>query len=323
MTARRLALGVDLGGTNARAAVVDATSGQLVAAHKETLRDRTPAAVVRVVAGAIEQAARAAGLSVQEAGSVGVGVAGQCLGRTGVVLNAPNLGWRDVAFGDLLGAALGVKVHIGNDLAVAAWGERSFGAAKGIDDVVLVFLGSGVGCGLILGGRVHSGATGVAAEFGHIKVRPARPTTRQRVCGCGETGCLEAYTSGMNVAARVREDIAAGEAKRILELAGGDLALVGAALVEQAAREGDPYARDLWEEVGDLLGTSIANLITVLNPARLLLGGGVLLGSPTLAALLRGHMDAKVSRSAARALTVERAGLGDDAGVVGAALLEG
>jgi len=313
---------VDLGGTNARAAVVDADTGELVSAHKEPLKDRSPQAVVRVIARAVDDASRAAGVDVAAAGSVGVGVAGQCLGRTGVVLNAPNLGWRDVPFGALLAGAIGVPVRIANDLSVAAWGERCFGAGKGIDDVALVFVGSGVGSGLILGGRLHSGATGVAAEFGHIKVRPPRPTTRPRLCGCGETGCLEAYTSGMNVAARVREELAAGARSAVRDLAGGDLARVSASLVDEAARAGDPYARELWEEVGELLGTAIANLVTLLNPARLILGGGVLLGAAELAGIVRHRLDGSVSRSAARALTVERAWLGDDAGVVGAALLD-
>jgi glucokinase len=322
LTARKLAIGVDLGGTNARAAVVDADTGELVSVHKEPLQDRSPAAVVQVISRAVDTAAGSAGVAVSAAGPVGVGVAGQCLGRTGVVLNSPNLGWRDVAFGDLLAGALGVPVRIANDLSAAAWGERCFGAGKGIDDVALVFVGTGVGSGLILGGRLHSGATGVAAEFGHIKVRPPRTTTRPRRCGCGETGCLEAYTSGVNVAARVREELAAGASSRVRDLAGGDLARVSASLVDEAARAGDPYARELWEEVGELLGTSIANLVTLLNPARLILGGGVLLGATALAGIVRGHLDAAVSRSAAHALTVEHAWLGDDAGVVGAALLD-
>jgi glucokinase len=200
-----LGLGVDLGGTNARAAVVDTDTGEIVAAHKEPLRDRSPARVVEVVRHALSQAATCAGVEVARVTSVGVGVAGQCLGATGVVVNAPNLAWRDVPFGELLRAAVGAPVRIANDLSVAAWGEKRFGAAKGIDDVVLVFVGSGVGSGLILGGRLHEGAQGVAGEFGHVKVRPRRPEAAPRRCGCGMIGCLEAYTSGMNVAARVRE----------------------------------------------------------------------------------------------------------------------
>src|SRR5512145_3296819 len=316
-----LALGVDLGGTNARAAVVDTDTGEIVAAHKEPLRDRTPARVVEVVRHAIGEAAAAARVDPARAASVGVGVAGQCLGATGVVLNAPNLGWRDVALGELLRAAVGVPVRIANDLSVAAWGEKRFGAAKGLDDVVLVFVGSGVGSGLILGGRLHEGAEGVAGEFGHVKVRPLRPGTAERRCGCGMVGCLEAYTSGMNVAARVREEIAGGASTAVSALAGGDPARVSASLVDDAWRAGDPYARALWDEVGDLLGTAIANLVTILNPARLILGGGVLLGCPALAEIVRARFDAAVSISATTGLTVERAWLGDDAGVIGAAVL--
>jgi glucokinase len=317
-----LALGVDLGGTNARAAVVDTDTGEIVAAHKEPLRDRAPERVAEVVGRALREAASAASIDPAGLPSLGVGVAGQCLGATGVVLNAPNLGWRDVAFGDLLRAAVGVPVRIANDLSVAAWGEKRFGAAKGLSDVVLVFVGSGVGSGLILGGRLHEGARGIAGEFGHVKVRPARPETAPRRCGCGEMGCLEAYTSGMNVAARVREELQAGARTSVLALAGGDLARVSASLVDEAWRGGDAYARALWDEVGDLLGTAIANLVTLLNPARLILGGGVLLGCPSLADLVRARLDAAVSRSARIGLTVERAWLGDDAGVIGAAVLD-
>jgi glucokinase len=255
-------------------------------------------------------------------GRAGVGVAGQCLGSTGVVLNAPNLGWRDVPFGEMLRGALGLPAIVANDLSAAAWGERRFGAARGIDEVALVFVGSGVGSGLILGGRLHEGASGVAGEFGHVKVRPARAATPARRCGCGEWGCLEAYASGVNVAARVREEIAAGAETRLLDLAGGDLARITAGLVDEAYEGGDGYAVALWNEVGELLGTAVANLVTVLNPARLILGGGVLLGARNLAALVRRHLDERVSRTAARALTVEKAWLGDDAGVVGAAVLE-
>jgi glucokinase len=278
--------------------------------------------VAEVIRGAAASAAASAGTTLASLRGAGVGVAGQCLGATGVVMNAPNLGWRDVPFGEMLRRALGFPVRVANDLSVAAWGERCFGAARGIDDVALVFVGTGVGSGLILGGRLHDGANGVAGEFGHIKVRPIRTETRVRRCGCGEWGCLEAYTSGVNVAVRVREEIAAGAETRVFDLAGRDPARVTAGVVDEAYEGGDAYAIALWNEVGEMLGTAIANLVTLLNPARLILGGGVLLGAGNLSALVRRHLDEKVSRTAAKALTVERAGLGDDAGVIGAAVLE-
>ncbi|BDG09587.1 ROK family protein [Anaeromyxobacter paludicola] len=317
-----LALGVDLGGTNARAAVVDRDSGEILAAHKEPLRTREPEAVVDTVAHAIQEAADAQGVSAASFGRLGVGVAGQCLGSSGVVLNAPNLGWRDVRFGELLERKLGTPVRVANDLSAAAWGEKAFGAARGISDVALVFVGSGVGSGLILGGKLHEGAYGVAGELGHMKVRPSRPGTAVRRCGCGMEGCLEAYTSGMNISARVREELAGGAASRVGALVGGDVGRVTASVVDQAFAEGDDYARALWEEVAELLGGAIANVVTLLNPARVILGGGVVLGCPQLAALTLAQFERQVSASARRGLSVERAFLGDDAGVIGAALLE-
>jgi len=316
------ALGVDLGGTTARAAVVDRDSGEIVASHKEPHRDRAPAAVVETVAHAIEEALGGEGRQPRSFGQIGIGVAGQCLGRTGVVLNAPNLGWLDVPLGRLLEQRLGVSVRIVNDLSAAAWGERRFGAARGVDDAVLVFAGSGVGSGLILGGRLHEGARGVAGEVGHVKVRPMRATTAPRRCGCGQIGCLEAYTSGMNIAARVREELAAGAASRISELVRGDLTRVSASVVDEASLQGDPYARALWQEVAELLGNGIASVVTLLNPGRVILGGGVLLGCPELRRLVDEVFHQRVSRSAAVDLVLERAFLGDDAGVIGAALLE-
>jgi glucokinase len=319
---RALGLGVDLGGTNARAAVVDRDTGEIVSSHKMHHQDRSPAAVVETVAHAVMQTLEGHGRDAASFAQLGVGVAGQCLGRTGVVLNAPNLGWRDVPFGTLLGERLAAKVRNVNDLSAAAWGERRFGAARGVDEALLVFVGSGVGSGLILAGRLHDGHRGVAGELGHVKVRPLRPSTPPRRCGCGETGCLEAYTSGVNVAARVREELAAGAASQVRDLVSGDLARVSASVVDAAHAAGDAYARALWEEVADLLGNAIATAVTLLNPARVILGGGVILGCPELHRLVREVFDARVSRSAAIGLTVERAFLGDDAGVIGAALLD-
>jgi glucokinase len=259
-------------------------------------------------------------VAVSSLAGAGVGVAGQCLGSTGVVLNAPNLGWREVALGELLAAELALPVRIANDLSAAAWGERAFGAARGVDDAALVFVGSGVGSGLILGGRLHEGGHGVAGELGHIKVAPRGAVPRR--CGCGEWGCLEAYAGGMNLAERVREELAEGRGAAVLAAAGGDPARLVASSVEAAYLAGDPYARELWAEVGELLGTAMANLCTLLNPSRLVLGGGVLLGCPNLLRISRAHLGDRTLRAARRGLSVELAGLGDDAGVVGAALLE-
>lgn len=320
MAAARLALGVDLGGTNARAAVVDTATGAIVAARKELLIERGAEPVVRILAALTKGAAADAGVEPASLGTVGVGVAGQCLGATGIVLNAPNLGWRNVALGGMLAGALGQAVRVTNDLSAAAVGEHAFGAARGISDALVVFVGSGVGAGLILGGRLFEGTYGVAGELGHVKVKPPRAGMKERLCGCGEWGCLEAYAGGTNVGARVREDVNAGLADRVKALAGSDAA-VSTATVEAAYEEGDLYARELWGELGELLGRAIAAATTLLNPARVVLGGGVLGGCPNLARIVRAQVMDKTARAARAGVEVVSAELGDDAGLIGAALL--
>jgi glucokinase len=315
---RRVGIGADLGGTNARAAVVDRATGAILTLHRDRLGERSPEAVAEVVAHVVREAAREAGMDVER---LGLGVAGQCLGATGVVLNAPNLGWRDVGFGSMVSRELGAPVRLVNDLSAAAWGERKLGAAKGIDEAALVFVGTGVGSALVFGGRLYEGARGLAGELGHTKVRAPRGGP-PRLCGCGQRGCLEAYAGGSKIAERVREELTRGASSIVAELVKGNLGEVTPSVVDRAAAAGDLYARELWNEVGDLLGTAIANLITVLNPARVILGGGVILGCPELEKLVRLFYAERVSRSAMEGVEIVPAELGDDAGVVGAALLD-
>src|SRR5512137_117885 len=180
----RLRLGVDLGGTNARVAIVEAESGRLVASRREPLAEKGAEPVARAVAELARGAAQEAGVELARLGTAGVGVAGQCLGVTGIVVNAPNLGWRNVSFGALLSGAVGLPVRVANDLSAAALGEHAFGAAKGVGDALVVSVGSGVGAGLVLGGKLYEGAYGVGGELGHVKVRPPKGVAKERICGC-------------------------------------------------------------------------------------------------------------------------------------------
>jgi len=311
------ALGLDLGGTSVRAAVLDPVSGALLASAKEQHADRSPEAVVAACVRVAGAALATAGCTLPT--SAGIGVAGQCAGHSGLVVNAPNLGWRMVPLADRLGLALGLRVRVLNDLSAAAIGEHRFGAARGVEDAVLFFVGSGVGAGLLVGGRLAEGGAGFAGEVGHVKVRP-RPGAAERRCGCGQLSCLEAYTGGHALAAQAQEALAAGRMPGLSALVGGDRTQAIPSRIEQAVAAGDADAALLWEETGELLGDAAANLVTVLNPARLVLGGGVLLGCPLLRARVEARLLERVSASAGQALAVVRASLGDDAGVVGAAL---
>lgn len=308
-------IGMDLGGTNARAAAI-APDGTVLSLHKEKLRDRTPEGAVEALGHCAESAVQSAGLPAEACTGIGVGIAGQIEGQTGKVLVAPNLGWRDVDIGGLLTARLGRPVAVANDLAVAALGEARAGAARGHSDAILVFVGSGVGSGLILGGKIHRGARGVAGEFGHTKVRPGG-----RRCGCGEVGCLEAYAGGHNLASRAIEEIRGGRKSSLGELLSEDSAQITAGAVEQAAEQGDELARELREEAGDLLGIAVANLVTLLNPAVLILGGGVLTGSSHLRRKVEDEVRRHAGRAALEGLMIVDPQLGDDAGVIGAGFL--
>ena len=323
-----LYVGIDVGGTNVRAAVVD-PEGHVLGQEKHRLQSREPPQVAEAVLRAAKTACGAAGLPFSELKAMGIGIAGMVQRGTGIVLNAPNLGWHDVPFAKLVAArAPKLPLWIANDLSVAAWGERAAGAGRGVDDLVVVLVGSGVGAGIILGGKLLEGASGVAGELGHILVQPGG-----RTCGCGKRGCLEAYAGGHNLASWARDDLRIAMAaartsqkplamgKKLLDQAGGDVEKISAAAMERAAHEGDELSRRLLDEAGRLLGVALANLVTVLNPSRLLLGGGVLAGSPRIMRATAEGIDAHASKAARAVLQVSAPELGEQAGVVGAALL--
>ncbi len=305
-------LGIDLGGTNARAAVVD-EQGQILASAKLPLLERSPAAVVEVIAHAVDAALAAVNVEVR---GCGVGAAGQIPRDTGILAVAPNLGWRNVPLGAMLMERLGRPVRVVNDLAAAAWGELNAGAGRGAQDVYVVFVGSGVGSAIISNAQLIRGAGGVAGELGHTKVVPGG-----RRCGCGELGCLEAYAGGHNLIAQARELLSSGRSTLLAEMTERDPARLTPVVLEEAAEAGDPGAREIHERAGQYLGMAIANQVTVLNPARLILGGGVLLHCPGLRRYVEEGVRSLASTTAREHLSINMAELGDDSGLIGAALL--
>lgn len=291
-----LSLGVDIGGTTARVAVVDRANGTIVASEKDTWTDRSPAAVVKATASMIQALALA---HPQVTGPIGVGFAGMLLGP--VVLNAPNLGWRDVDFGTPLSLAVGRPVRLVNDLSAAAWGEFSVGAAQGARDVLTVFVGTGVGSAIIANGALVGGASQNAGEFGHVKIM----VEGGRLCGCGQHGCVEAYVGGAKLQEWMAEDGLTGTATEL----------------EKQALSGDPTARRIYDFALGHLALAIANQVTVLNPGVLVLGGGVLMRCPGMVERIKQTVAHRSTVAASSAVKVVMASLGDDSGLVGAALL--
>ena len=307
------AVGVDLGGSNCRAGLVDVEAGRIVAEAKEPVADHRPEAVAALVAALCRR--------VDPSGSrvgVGVGFAGMLRGVDGFVINAPNFGWRDVDLGAPLRQGLGPAVAVHNDLNAIAVGEQRYGAGRGVADILCVYLGTGIGGGLVLDGRLYVGATHLAGEIGHTKVVPGG-----RLCGCGQRGCVEAYASGRNLALRAKEDLG-GPAPRATSAAAtlaGGVAHVHAGHLDEAARAGDAYASALWDEVAPLLGMTLANAVTLLNPARLILGGGVWEGAPELGRRATAVFRDLVNAPSGAAVTLHPTELGATAGMLGAAAL--
>jgi glucokinase len=248
--------------------------------------------------------------------AVGVACAGQIDPLTGAVIYAPNLGWRDVPLGALLTQAFGVPVVVENDVRAAAWGEFVAGAGGREGSLVAVFVGTGVGSGAVLDGRLWRGAGNAAGEVGHTQVVPDGLP-----CRCGRNGCLEQYVSGSGFQRRLAAAMAAGRGSRLVDVCGGDASRLAARDVYAVAMDGDALARELWSDATRLLTMAVANYATVLNPRVLVMGGGVIATVPALFDAVAEGVPKLTTILAARSLRIERAALGDLSGLIGAAAL--
>ncbi|MFT4286832.1 ROK family glucokinase [Nocardioides sp.] len=303
-----LSAGVDVGGTKILAGVVD-DEGVVLEELRVTSPAADPDAIAATIGGLVKDLAARHPIE-----TVGVGAAGY-IDKSGTVLFAPNIAWRDVDLKGYVEAASGLPTVVENDANAAAWGEFAYGAGKDVDDLLLVTVGTGVGGGLVLDGELYRGAFGVGAEIGHLRVVPGG-----RLCGCGNHGCWEQYASGNALVRFAREAAAAGSAPALLDRAVGEVAAINGQLVSAAARDGDEVAIGLFAELGRWLGEGIASLVAVLDPAVIVLGGGVseagdLIIAPTRAAF-EGELTGRGHRPVAE---VRQAVLGNRAGLIGAA----
>ena len=307
------AIGVDIGGTKIAAGVVD-EDGRIVAKTR-----RVSAALdVDALDAAVVDACRelAAGYPI---GAIGLAAPGFIGADQATVRFTPNLPWRDHPLRDRVaaGLGLGVPMVVENDANAAGWAEFRFGVGRDVDDMLLLTLGTGLGGAVIAGGRLVLGAWGVAAEVGHMRVVPDG-----QVCGCGQRGCWEQYVSGsaLEREARATAVVAPQRATRLLELAGGDPAAITGPSVTAAALEGDALAIELLAEIGRWVGEGSATVATLLDPALVVIGGGVAAAGDFVLLPAREafstHLPARGYRSEAR---IELASMGNDAGIVGAA----
>ena len=309
-----IAIGIDLGGTNFRAATFENGSPTPVDHIKEGVGERRdPATMIERIADVAERLARG------QPATIGVGIAAMLRDRRGTVANSPHLRWHDVPFGALLAKRLGPRFQLGvyNDVNAIVWGEAVAGAARGCRDVLGVFVGTGIGGGVIAGGQLVEGVSNCAGEIGHVKVRWDDLAVQ---CACGQRGCVEAYVGGSYVLERIRAELARGVKSSVVALAGA-IDKVTPSHVDAAAAEGDPWALGLWTELSPLLAVALGNAIAILNPERLILGGGLLGRTPTLYAQVTTALMLAAPAACTEFLSIVTAELADDAGLVGSSAL--
>jgi glucokinase len=308
-------IGVDLGGTKLEVAHVDAQGRVRQRLRKPTNVKGGPSAIIEDVIGSVWTLRETAD---SPPAGVGVGVAGQVEKETGKVTFAPNLDWRDVPLQADLQRSIGLPVIVTNDVRAATWGEWLHGAGRGCDDLLCMFVGTGVGGGVVSGGRMLAGCNNTAGEVGHITVDMNGPP-----CSCGNRGCLEALAGGWAITQLARETVAADPdgGRLILEMAGGFIEEINVATVARAVRGGDPMARQLMDRAASALIAGASTLINAFNPCRLILGGGVIMGVPELIGRIDKGVRGQALAAACASLIVLPAGLRTDAGVIGAAAL--
>jgi glucokinase len=308
-------VGVDIGGTNLVVGLVPEAGGDAVALrNRATLAERGVAAVVDDIVRMSRDAIAAAGVSGEDVVGMGVGSPGPLDRASGIVLESPNLKWKNVPLRGLLRDRFQAPVALDNDANCAAYGEWWQGAGKGSSSMFALTVGTGIGGGWISGGELQHGASDAAGEIGHTTV-----AIDGRLCACGNYGCLEAYTSGPSIAARARQGIRAGAPSLLTELVDGDLELISAATVFEAAIQDDPFAERVVNETARILGVGVANVINLLNPEVVVLMGGVTRAGDHLLTPLRAEVRARAFESAWNACRIELGHMIETAGVVGAA----
>ncbi len=311
----RWVLGIDIGGTNVVVGLVPIEGGPPAALRIRATGSMGAASqAVEHIRRLAEEVVTEAGASWSDIDGVGIGCPGPLDLHAGVVINAFNLGWSDVPLRSMLSHSLKLPAFLDNDANCATYGEWWQGAGAPFASIVGLTLGTGIGGGLVFGGEVLRGASGTAGEVGHMTI-----DFTGRRCKCGNYGCLEAYASGPNIAARAREGVEAGAESVLLELADGVAENITAVTVSEAILQGDQYALEVMTETAKILGAGVANLVNVFNPDAVIIVGGVTRAGEHLFGPLRSEVRRRAFKEAERVCQILPGALPETAGVIGAA----
>jgi glucokinase len=309
----RYVVGIDLGGTNIVVGTVAEDGSELLGLVSEpTLPEQGGDAVIaRMVRLAKASMAEARG---KEIVGVGIGSPGPLDTKKGIVILTPNLGWVNMPLRDRIAEGVKLPAVLDNDANCAIYGEWWRGAARGVEDVIGLTIGTGIGGGIVLGGKIYHGASDAAGEIGHMTI-----DANGRLCKCGNQGCIEAYASGPAIAARAVEGIQAGAKSALPQYVEGDLSKITAQVVYEAANDGDGYALEVVHETANLLGAAVASLVNIFNPNVVVICGGVTQAGEKLFGPLTAEVHRRAFKPAWEVCRILPGTLTGTAGVYGAA----
>jgi glucokinase len=310
-------IGIDIGGTKVVAGLVD-NSGKVLARKKILVGPRKSYPIVRdAIIQLVHDVLSMNDIHTEALERIGVASAGQIDCEFKRILFSPNLAWHNVPLRDDIESILKVHAFLENDVNAATYGEWRFGAARGADNVLGVFIGTGIGGGIIIHGKVYRGFRNAGAEIGHIILNPYGYP-----CNCGNSGCFEAYCGGAYIVKRAKQHIRDGYRGKLWGLVHGDGEALNAGHVEAGAALGDELCVSVWTEMLEYLGAGLASLVNILNPQIIVLGGGVVYGTRHLIDDVKPIMKKRAMAASLKNVKLVRAKLGEDAAIVGAAFVE-
>jgi len=309
-------LAIDLGGTKILTAIIS-NEGQVMAKeYSPTLPGEGPQSVIKRILSAIDHILNQISIDLSQLDSISIAAAGAIDFEKGLITSSPNLpGWHDVPLRDIVREKYKVNTFLINDASAAALGEHHFGVGQGVNNLILLTVGTGIGGGIIINGKLYFGASGSAGEIGHMTIDVNGPK-----CNCGNTGCLETLASGTAVAKEAIRRIREGEKSSLTEIVGGKVENITAEKVAIAAQSGDSLASEVILKAATYLGVGMVNLVNIFNPELIIIGGGMAKMGDLLLNPARQVVRERAFQLSAQAARIVPAQLGNDAGVLGAAV---
>ena len=309
-------IGIDLGGTNIKAGVVDEAGHIISQTYAKTLPQRPYQEVVRDMAACVTTAMKHISIGPNNVEAIGIGIPGLARQDDGSVIFCTNLGWRDIPLRTEMQQYLNKPVFIDNDATVAGYAESIAGVSKGYPCSVFLTLGTGTGGGIVINGKPWTGRHGIASEYGHMTI-----AVDGVPCSCGNNGCCERYTSATAIIRMARQACMTYRDSLMMKLAGGDIERVSAKTVFDAAKAGDPVAFGVFDRYCDYMAITINNIVCTLDPDMIVLGGGVSHAGEFLLEHIRPKVPRYLLYKDLPYAEIRLASLGNDAGIIGAAMV--